>query len=394
MSIGATAGPEAARLIEAARDLGPTIAGMRDRIERERRLPAPLVERLRGLGFFSLWLARDFGGPELSLADFVRVIEALARSDGSVAWCVTNGGAYSRFSGFLPEAVARRIFVEERAVVAGNMGPIGRAVPVPGGYRVTGRWPYGSGITHSGWVLGNCVVLDEGGAPRPGPSGAADTRIVFFPAAEAEVIDTWDVGGLRGTGSHDYRVADLFVPASHAVSGAGDDPRLAGPLYALPRHTVFGITIAAVPLGIARAALDGLGELSAAKTPRIGSAPLRERPVVQAAFGRAEAQLRAARSFLLEACEDAWGAASAGVPLTLEQRVAVRLACAQAAEATKAVVQIAYDAGGGTSVYESCPIQRSFRDAHAAAQHIQVQSANFETGGRVLLGLDPGTPIL
>ncbi len=367
---------------------------MRDEIERERRLPAPLVERLRALGFFSLWLARAFGGPELSLTDFARVIEALARSDGSVGWCVANAGGYARFSGFLPDAVARRIFVEERAVVAGNIGPIGKAAPVSGGYRVTGRWAYGSGITHSAWAVGGCVVLDEGGAPRQGPNGAMDTRIVFFPTAAAEVIDTWEVGGLRGTGSHDYRVADLFVPASHAVAGAGDDPRLPGPLYALPRHTAFAVPVAAVPLGIARAALDGLRELSAAKTPRIGSAVLRDRPAVQAAVGRAEALLRSARAFLFEACDDAWGAASGGVPLTLEQRALVRLACAQAAEAAKTVVQIAYDAGGGTSVYESCPLQRCFRDAHAAAQHVQVQSANFETGGRVLLGLDPATPIL
>jgi alkylation response protein AidB-like acyl-CoA dehydrogenase len=276
---------------------------MRDAIERERRLTAPLVERLRDLGFFSLWLPRAFGGPELGLTDFVRVVEALARLDGSVAWCVTNGGAYARFAAFLPEPVAHRIFVEERAVVAGNMGPIGRAAPAPGGYRVTGRWAYGSGITHSGWVLGGCVVLDEGGTPRRGPSGAPETRILFFPATAAEVIDTWDVGGLRGTGSHDYQVADLFVPDSHAVTG--EDPLLPGPLYALPRHTAFGVTIAAVPLGIARAALDALRELGAAKTPRIGSAVLRDRPVIQAAVGRAEAMLRAARAFLFEACGEA-----------------------------------------------------------------------------------------
>jgi alkylation response protein AidB-like acyl-CoA dehydrogenase len=393
MPSGGATGFEAARLIQAVADLGPTIAGMRDQIERERRLPVPLVERLRELGFFSLWLARDFGGPELSLTDFVRVVEALARSDASVAWCATNGGGYARFSGFLPKAVAHRIFVEERAVVAGNMGPLGRAVQVPGGYRVTGRWPYGSGITHSDWALGGCVVLD-GDAPRRKPDGTPDARIVFFPAAAAEVLDTWDVGGLRGTGSHDYRVADLFVPETHTVSRAGDTPLLPGPLYALPFHTAFGVSIAAVPLGIARAALDSLRELSASKTPRIGSVLLRDRPVIQAAVGRAEAVLRAARAFLLEACHEAWSGASAGAPLSLEQRALVRLACAHVAEAAKEVVQTAYDAGGATSVYETCLLQRCFRDAHAAAQHVQVQSGNFETGGRVMLGMEPGTPIL
>ncbi|SHK50776.1 Acyl-CoA dehydrogenase [Roseomonas rosea] len=393
MPICGTYGSEAARLIQAAADLSPGIIEMRNQIERDRRLPMPLVERLRELGFFSLWLARGFGGPELSLTDFVQVVEALARSDASVAWCVTNGGGYARFSGFLPEAVARRIFVEERAVVAGNMGPLGKAVSVPGGYSVTGRWPYGSGIMHSNWVLGGCVVLD-GDTPRRRPDGAPDAKIVFFPTAAAEVIDTWEVGGLRGTGSHDYRVADLFVPDSHTVSRTGHSPLLPDPLYALPFHTAFGVTIAAVPLGIARAALDSLRELGAAKTPRTGSALLRDRPVIQAAVGRAEASLRAARAFLLEACDQAWSATSAGTSLSLEQRALVRLACAQVAETAKVVVQTTYDAGGGTSVYENCLLQRCFRDAHAAAQHIQIQSGNFETGGRVMLGLEPGTPIL
>lgn len=391
MSMGT--GSEAARLIQAAFELGPTIGGARDEIERERRLPATLVEHLRDCGFFSLWLARSLGGPELSLSDFVRVIEALAQSDGSVAWCTANASGYSRFSGFLPEPVARQIFVEKRAVVAGNMGALGCAVPVTGGYRVTGRWSYGSGILHSDWVLGGCVVADSEG-PRRGPDGLPDARIVFFPTAAAEVIDTWQVGGLRGTGSHDYRVTDLFVPEDQAVSRAGDAPRFPGPLYALPRNVAFGATIAAVPLGIARAALDALRDLSATKTARISPTVLRERPAVQAAVGRAEATLRAARAFLLEVCDDAWTTASSGEPLTLEQRAMMRLACAQAAEAAKVAVRAAYDAGGGTAVYEDCLIQRCFRDAHAAAQHVQIQDGNFETGGRVLLGLGPGALVL
>ena len=153
------------------------------------------------------------------------------------------------------------------------------------------------------------------------------------------------------------------------------------------------MTIAAVPLGIARAALDGVRELSTSKTPRIGSTLLRERPVVQGAMGRAEAMLGAARAFLFEACDEAWGTVASGAELTLEQRAKVRLSCAQVADIAKSVVRIAYDIGGGTAVYETCPLQRCFRDAHAAAQHVQVQSGNFETGGRVLLGLEPGTRI-
>ena len=277
-------------------------------------------------------------------------------------------------------------------MVAGNLGAIGKAVRVSGGYRVTGQWAYASGILHSTWTAGGCIVFD-GDAPRLGAGGAAETRVVFFPTSKVEVIDTWHVGGLRGTGSNDYRVADLFVPVSHTMTFS-DAPRLTGPLYALPRHTFLAVTIAAVPLGIARAALDAFRVLSSSKTPRIGSSLLCDRPVIQAAIGRAEAQLRAARAFLFEACDEAWSATSAGVALTLEQRATVRLACAQVAETAKAVVQSVYDAGGGTSVYESCPLQRCFRDVHTASQHVQVQSVNFETGGQVMLGLAPGTLVL
>jgi indole-3-acetate monooxygenase len=234
MSIGAGTF-EADRLIEAALDLGPTIKAMRDEIESERRLPVRLVETLHKHGFFNLWLARDFGGSELSPTDYVRVVEALTRFDASVGWCVSTVAAYSRFSGFLPEPVARRIFVDERAAVAGNMGPHGKAEVVKGGYRGTGRWAYGSGITNCEWALGGCVVHD-GDGPRRGPDGTREATIVFFPAREAEVIDTWDTGGLRGTGSHDYQVTDIFVPETHACSGRR--PLRSGPLYALPHYTV------------------------------------------------------------------------------------------------------------------------------------------------------------
>jgi alkylation response protein AidB-like acyl-CoA dehydrogenase len=393
MSIAQEYGAEARRLIDAAHALGPTIVGLRDQIQRERQLPAAFVDQLRDQGFFSLLLPRQLGGLELSLTDYLRVVEEVSRVDGTVGWCVTiGGGAPPWLSGFLPEAVAHRIFVADRALVTGNLAPIGQAVSVPDGYRVSGHWAYGSGIMHSAWIATGCVVMQDG-VPCRKPDGAVDTQILFLPTSEAEIIDTWHVGGLRGTGSHDYRVADLFVPASHAVA-SGQEPVQPGPLYALPRHTVLGLTIAAVPLGIARAALDAVKEISAGKTPRIRPELLRDRPVVHAALGRAEAQLRAARAFLFEACEAAWDAVANGGTVTLDQRVAVRLALAQAGDVAKAVVQTAYDIGGGTSVYDHCPLQRCFRDVHTASQHAQVQSANFETAGRVLLGIEPGTPVL
>ena len=324
MDIAAATGSEAARLTNAANDLGPTIAGMREEIERERRLPLPLVERLRELGLFSLWLARDFGGPELSLSDYmVRVIETVARLDGSVGWCVMNAAAYSIFSGLLTEPVARRIFVDQQAVVAGTGAARGKAVPVSGGYRVTGRWAYGSGIMHSDWVIGGCVVL-EGDAPRRKPGGGVETRILFFPTSSVEVIHTWQVGGLRGTGSHDFQVADLFVPSSHTVSGEMDDPHSEGRSTPCQKTRSSASPLPRFPLGIARAALDEVKDLSVKDSPNRLYFCARNQ-CFKLRSGRAEALLRGARAFLLEACDDAWNTASAGVPLTLNQRALVRL---------------------------------------------------------------------
>src|SRR5262249_8200502 len=314
--------PDAIRLVEAAAELGPTIKGLADEIERERRLPTGLVETLRKLGFFSLWLARDFNGPELSLTDFVRVIEALTRHDGSVGWCTMIAAVYSYFSGFLPEPVARRIFVKDMAAVAGSFVPIGKAEVVDGGYRVTGRCPYGSGINHSEWILGGCVVHDAGG-PRLRPDGTRETTIAFFPAHDVKVIDTWDVGGLRGTGSHDYEVADLIVPETHVV--ADPKPSCHGTLYALPLQPVAALSIASVRLGRARAGVEAGRTLSSSKTPRLGAMLLREKPAVQGAVGRAEGMLRSARAFLFEACDDAWRTVETGNALSMEQKAAVRL---------------------------------------------------------------------
>ena len=233
-------------------------------------------------------------------------------------------------------------------------------------------------------------MVHDGDGPRLRPDGTRETTIAFFPASEVEVIDTWNVGGLRDTGSHDYQVADIFVPETHTTMAR--TPSRPGTLYSLPFYALAPPCIAAVPLGIARAALDAVRTLSSSKTPRLGSVLLRDKPAVQGAIGRAEGMLRAARGFLFEACDDAWTTLATGGELSLEQRATARLSAAQVADAAKAVVQIAYDIGGGTSVYESCPLQRCFRDIYAAVQHVQVQSGNFEACGRVMLGMEPGTP--
>jgi alkylation response protein AidB-like acyl-CoA dehydrogenase len=382
---------DAEAFVRAARALAPTIRELRADIERDRSLPASLVKQMAETGFFSLWLARALGGPELNTVDYLRVIEELSRADGAVGWCTMVSAGYSRLSGYLDDGVAREIFGDGSTIVAGTINPTGKAMVVPGGFRVSGRWSYGSFIGHSTWTVGSSVIHDNEG-PRRGPDGAPDMRLMLFPTSAVEIIDTWRVGGLRGTGSHDFHVTDLFVPDDHAIAAFTAKPVRPGTLYAAPFITVFAMAIASVPLGIARAAIEAFVALAEAKTPMGGASRLREKASAQADVGKAEALLRSARAFLVESVHDIWNAVAAGDTPSLPQRATARLAAAQAAAASAQAVDLLYNAAGGTALYESNLLERCFRDVHATTQHMGTSSANFELSGRVLLGLDPGTP--
>jgi alkylation response protein AidB-like acyl-CoA dehydrogenase len=376
--------------LQVANGLADAIYRDRDEIETSRGLPSELIHALRESGLFSLWLPKSLGGPELTVLDFVRIIEAVSRADGSAGWCTAIGACYSRFAGYLAEPVAREIYGAGDAIVAGTLNPTGRAVTVPGGYRVSGQWAYGSGIGHSNWVVGNALVLDEDKI-RPASDGSPTIRLMIFPKRDVEVLDTWKVAGLRGTGSHDFRVAGLFVPDEMTITGFGGEPTQPGRIYSLPLITVFCVSITGVPLGLARASIEALTELAESKRPMGSTVPLKDRSAIQSEIGRAEALLRSARSFLFEAVQEMWDAADDGEP-SMRQRALVRLAAANVATTAKQVTNMMFECGGGTSLYEDGRLARCWRDAHAAAQHIALSSANFEMGGRVMLGMDPGTP--
>jgi indole-3-acetate monooxygenase len=380
----------AASYVEAAQRLAPRVREVRREIERERTLPAALVDAMTEAGFFRLWLCRAFGGPELTFAEFLPVIEELSRADGSVGWCAMIAAVWSRLSGSVVEEVGREIFAAGSRL-AGSVNPTGKAVAVPGGFRVSGRWSYGSFIQHSHWTVGNSIVHD-GDTPRRDDNGAPDIRFIIFPTSEVEIIDNWHVSGLRGTGSSDFQVSDLFVPKQRSLPAFAAIAVQPGTLFRTPLITTFAATLPCVSIGIARAAIDAFIELAEGKTPAGSASRLRDKPTAQADLGRAEAQLRAGRAFLLEAMEEIWEEAAAGRIPTLRQRAIARLAAAKAAEASAQAVDLLYNAAGGTALFESNPLERCFRDVHATTQHIGTQAANFELAGRVLLGLDPGTP--
>ena len=380
--------------VEVAAALAPQIRAAADNIERMRRLPLPLVEALARAGLFRLWIPRAFGGEETDPMTLVRVVEEIARVDGAAGWCVAIGGEYGVFGGYLQPEAAREIYGSDPLVVTGGaFRPTGQAVVVDGGYRVTGRWPLGSGCQHSAWIVGGCRVLD-GDRLRLGPDGIPVMRLMFFPAASCEILDTWHSIGLRGTGSHDYTATDLFVPAARSLSFR-EPPAAPGPLYALPTIALFGTVLAAVPLGIARHAIDILTELAGTKITTRSQQMLREDATMRGDLGRAEALLRSGRAFLYEALEEAWRVVSAGQTISVTQRALVWLASTHAANAAKQATELMFSAGGATSAYISSGLERCLRDVHAAGQHLTLASTNYEMAGQAFLGSDMRTtPLL
>jgi alkylation response protein AidB-like acyl-CoA dehydrogenase len=376
----------AASILESVRSLAPIVREHAESIDRERCLPKPVVRGLVDSGVFRLLMPRSLGGDEVEPLTACRVFDEAATQDGAVGWCTMIGAANGYFGGLLPTAGAREVYADRDVVLAGTFRPAGVAVAVDGGYRVAGRWPFASGIMHSHWLLGGCRVLD-GNSPRLTSLGAPEVRLMFLPRAEANVIDTWHTGGLRGTGSHDFEVKDVFVPENRSVWFT-DPPIERGPLYSLPAVTLFAPLIASVSLGIARHALEAFKELAGVKKPTYSQDLLRTNPVAQSQLGQAEGLLRAGRAFLFESLADSWGTASRGVPLSWEQRGLLWLSATQAATQALQAVDIVYRAGGASSVYVSTQLERCLRDIRTSSQHLQVMPANYEVAGQLFLGAD------
>jgi len=361
--------------------------------EDDRRVPADLIEEMRRIGIFSMLLPRALGGTESDPRSFLDAIETLSTGDGSAGWCAMIGATTNATAAYLTEAAAREIFRAPGTIVGGTFNAQGRAEPVEGGFRLTGRWPYGSGVEHSDWMASACLVLGPGGQPALVDGERPDARLAFFPIADVEVHDTWDTVGLRGTGSHDFSVKDVFVPLGHAMTfdfQAWPD----GALWRMPLFTVMLPPMGAVPLGIARAAIDEVVALAPAKTPYRSARVMAERDMVQVAVARAEALTRSARAFLHEAVGEVWAAAQDGTEVTMGQRAMCRLASVNAARSAVEAVTLCYEAAGGSAVYAISGLQRHLRDVHAAGQHVVLATSGYETVGRVLLGLPPDTPLI
>jgi len=373
--------------LDAARKLASMIRSAADEIEAERELPRPLFEALADAGLFHLAIPRSLGGAELDLPTYVQVIEEIGKADASTGWIVNQGAIFGTYAARMPHEVARAVWIDTpRAVVANTPAATARAVVVPGGYRVTGRQGFSTGCRHASWVAAHAQVLDNGQPRLDAKTGQPEARYMLVPVAEAELLDTWRVRGMRGTGTHHFAVNDVFVPAERTVLSQTAPAVETGPLYRIPRTLCFASGDGAVALGLARSCLETFFELAGAKTPRTMQALLRDQSLVQAAVGRAEADLRSGHAFLTEAVRELWAAAEAGA-ITLDHRANMRLAATHAIRLAVGIVDTVYNFAGATAVYEDHLLQRHFQDIHVISQHLQGRLAHYELIGRYWLGL-------
>ena len=372
--------------LETARKLAPLIRASAAETDAGRELPRPLFEAMADAGLFRLALPRTLGCPEMDLPSYIEVIEEIGRADASTAWVTNQAAIFATYAARMQPAAARAIWIDTpRSVVANTPAATAEATVVPGGYRVTGRQGFSTGCRHASWLAAHATVIEQG-RPRL-DQGQPEMRYLFVPRAQAELQDTWQVRGMRGTGTHHFAVHDVFVPEDRTVKSVTAPLVEQGPLYRLPRTLVFASGDAAVAFGTARSCLAAFMELATTKTPRAMDALLRDQAMVQNDVGRAEARLRSGRAFLVEAVRDIWAAVVTTGGVTLDQRANLRLATTHGIRLAVEVVDMVYGMAGATAAYESSPIQRHFQDVHVMSQHLQARLAHYELVGRHWLGL-------
>jgi indole-3-acetate monooxygenase len=368
------------QLLEAARSLAPVLRDRTPEFEAARRLPADVAQVLAQQGFFRMVLPQDYQGLEMPPAQMIGVLEALGAANASVAWCVMIGATTALNAAYLPDHHARLIWADPNVITGGVFAPKGKAISEGDMYRVSGQWAWGSGSANCGWLVGGALTRDGDKPPS--------ARMMWFERDQVELIDTWHTMGMRGTGSGDMAVTDALVPKDRSVSLTDDHARIERPLYAFPAFGMLAMAIAGVALGNARGAIDELIELAGGKVPTGSRRVLAERASTQVDIARAEGALGAARSYLLDQAHQAFDSASATGALTLTDRANLRIAATHAVRASAEVTRIVHDLGGGTAVYDTCPLSRRFRDAHVATQHIMVAPGSLELAGRALLGIE------
>jgi indole-3-acetate monooxygenase len=378
-------------LRDALQFLQPAIRARREEIEQTRRMPRDLVDMLRKTGLFSLNVPRAIGGKQIEPIQTLQAIETVAAADGSTGWCAMIATANNLAAGYMPESGAREVFADATAPSAGIAAPAGTASRVDGGVRVSGRWPFASGIDHCEWVWAGCIVTEQG-KPRMTPHGPEIVH-VCMPVREVVIHDTWHVSGLCGTGSNDFSATDVFVPENRIFALLDPSGHRPEPLYQMPPFALFVAHVASVSLGIARGALDEITELAQTKVPTMYKEVLADRPVAQLELARAEVALGAARSFLHEKISEMWKRVSAGRMPSAREVALARAAATHAVETAAAVTRTVNVLGGGSAIYTRSSLQRHARDAEAITHHFTIAPHTWESVGRILLGREAAVPV-
>lgn len=376
----------ALRLASAARAAG-------DAAEAQRRTPPELAAEITRAGIYQMYLPHSMGGPELPPLTVFRVVEELSKADGSIGWNAMIANAMALNLARLPAEVGRELAgtpADYRAAGSARPGgpSAGRAWATEGGYRLTGQWNFASGIYNARWLYCTAVMMD-GDTPMRNAAAKPVLRALWVPRESVSIIDTWNVMGMRGTGSQDFTVQDVFVPARFTV--LSDEPSAEKtPLFNhRARFVILWTPSAANALGIARGAVDALADLATTQASTLNTSLLRDRPAVQARIGEADAIVSAARAYAVDAIGRVWDAVSAGRDPTDAAVAQGRLAITHAMHESVRAVDKVFHAAGTNAIYQSLPLERAFRDIHVAVQHGAALPSYYESAGKVLMGLRP-----
>jgi alkylation response protein AidB-like acyl-CoA dehydrogenase len=380
----------AGQILANARAMAPAIAARSEEIEALRRLPTDLVAELRAAGFFRMGRSRARGGPQMTLPQHLAVIEVLAHADPSVGWCVKIGTDSGLLAEFLPPAASARLLPGPDMITAGQFTTgHGTLEPVEGGYRLNGRFPFGSGVTHADVVMSGGVIT-RGGEPVFGASGLPEGLLAFCRADELVIEDTWHTHGLRGSGSNHYRADNLFIPADQALRIEEAMFANRDPLYASGFNWV--TTMAAVPLGAARRAIDEARAAIHLRKAGIPSRPMAETVQAREAIASAETAWGAAHAFLYRAAEEFWAELEAGAP-KVETKGRLALANVNCFRVAVDVTRQLFDLLGANVIFDGSPLERLARDALTLNQHMIIARPAVETYGAMMLGTEHPSPL-
>jgi alkylation response protein AidB-like acyl-CoA dehydrogenase len=380
-------------LIDAAREIAPIIQKHNPEAERERRLSRPVLNALRETGLLRMSTPRSLGGLETDPITRALIVEEISRHDSAAGWTLENPLDWAFFCARLPDEGAEEIYSNGADVlIAAQFGRPLNATSTKGGYRISGRAPFVSNCYDADWISSTALVdVDQHSEGEP------ETVMVYFPREHCEIIDTWDVMGMRGTGSHDISVTDVYVPKSRTfpmVPEFQPGSHYQGPLYRLPLVGAAATGIPTPMLGVARRALDEVTELALTKNPVASRGLLRERSSAQVQLGKAEAVLRSGRLLLLNTVSEAWQRCVDGGTHSLKQRADLLLAMTHAMSSAVQAVELACSIAGTTAFRATSPLERCFRDVQTMKHHVFGSEARYGTFGQVYLGVPPDFPVV